>query len=144
MSFARTRLPIKHTAMSNMITTTNVINISPILHLPPVLDIQEKEVRLGESQDVFYTREYLSSFLVLCTSVDFCAIRHSHRRFCQAYSRAIGLHCGYIIAYMPGNIIMLCLYKVKITITFSLSCEGVFLCKGIKYGYSKNIFCSNK
>lgn len=107
------RLPIKHTAKNNIITITNVISASTILHLHPVLDIQEKEVRLGESKDVFCTREYLSSFLVLCTSVDFCAIRHFHRHFCQAYSRANGLYCGYIVAYMLGNIILFCLYKVN-------------------------------
>ena len=71
VSLAKTRLPIRHTAISNRITIVTVVIISPILHLPPVLDIQEKEVRLGESQDVIYSLEYLSSFLVLCTSVDF-------------------------------------------------------------------------
>ena len=91
VSLARTRLPIKHTAMSNKITVTNVINASTILHLPSVLDIQEKEIRLGESQDVIlYTRISFVLSGTMYLSRFFCAIRHSHRHFCQAHSLANG------------------------------------------------------
>lgn len=62
VSFARTRLPIKHTTNSITITNTNIIIISTISHLPPVLLYKKGGWNWKNSKDVIYTLEYHCPF----------------------------------------------------------------------------------